>query len=1050
MINLQPIARNIQKRLLEKMRVLGRTSSTAPGESTAGEREGLTHTKLAIRTPFLRMTSGQPNAVTLMGGKLKDDGTLAGGYDEIYGTRTYKKRGTEQTKDVVEQRGSVEFGSSEIVKRGTGTFNQDKNTVNKGKLRPMPGLKSADIVFKGSMGLRSLREATISWTCWDWAELDELMPHFLAHGQTVLLQWGWVYDKQSLQEIPTYLKSERGEKFIDASAYKNYQKKVNELNGDFDMMVGIIKNFEFTTRDDGGFDCQTIITSVGHNILENPEPSSTVGDPSLVYNLSLQDDSKFNAERIKDATGDEGAARYDRVSTGDGYGKTKDIKRDIKPDEISALIKLNSNITFKSFISQIDEYLKQDIKDAQKTDPIKTDRGFNYTTTDNFQVKPGKYILHGTTTTTEKVSSDGMIRYNSKDIVITNGWIRWGWFEDNILSKFLTLTNESEDNTIVSSFRSIENIIDSDGNPTNQYKSVEIKNHERLETVNIQDYILPGQFNVIDKHDIYEGEELLAKIPGDLEQWQQLSSYVNSTDYFEPFTTKYDTGEATQMYTSGAKFGDPGYKSLHQLESEALSMKVPPAQRTQENFLKNKVIVKNFDTGYLRNMLINTKLIKEAFGADDVKQITVENISIYESLENLFSLLNKEINFWNFSITNDTFEPNRTKIIDEQVTAVDFTKKNPIRTEITQHTNFNIKKNVGIFEFPVWKSTSFIKRQNISAKIPDAMQLAIMYGANADKLKEFSNFGSKFGDSSAVAAGMLYGKQKSGLDIAILNDFSQKIGNASGEANQDLNPNNKSDDVLTFIKKNITTLELTYEDRLKRIDENLKTKYLEKIDGKLEAWEKIFDESKPPPLFNYLSNLQKKALFLTYKEAADELNLPKSKLDGKPLLDYRDKNAIEAANEVIGNLFGSKFDDDGKMKPRFTKSVKYYTTITGLAKTNNNPILIPLELELDIDGIGGIYPGNSFHSSYVPRKYKNTTVFQAFDVNHRVSNEGWTVTLTGKMRTSIGAVLEDAPDFSEQIKEQLKNYEIKAKIIAQELIIKQNEDYATLVSAGAP
>ena len=202
MINLQPIARNIQKRLLEKMRVLGRTSSNAPGESTAGEREGLTHAKVTMRTPFLRMTSGQPNAVTLMGGKLKDDGTLAGGYDEIYGTRTYKKRGTEQTKDVVEQRGSVEFGSSEIVKRGTGTFNQDKNTVNKGKLRPMPGLKSADIVFKGSMGLRSLREATISWTCWDWAELDELMPHFLAHGQTVLLQWGWVYDKQSLQEIP--------------------------------------------------------------------------------------------------------------------------------------------------------------------------------------------------------------------------------------------------------------------------------------------------------------------------------------------------------------------------------------------------------------------------------------------------------------------------------------------------------------------------------------------------------------------------------------------------------------------------------------------------------------------------------------------------------------------------------------------------------------------------------------------------------------------------------------------------------------------------------
>ena len=75
MINLQPIAFNIQKRLLEKMRVLGRTSSTAPGESTTGEIEGLTHEKVTLRSPFIRMTSGQPNAVTLMGGKLKDDGT---------------------------------------------------------------------------------------------------------------------------------------------------------------------------------------------------------------------------------------------------------------------------------------------------------------------------------------------------------------------------------------------------------------------------------------------------------------------------------------------------------------------------------------------------------------------------------------------------------------------------------------------------------------------------------------------------------------------------------------------------------------------------------------------------------------------------------------------------------------------------------------------------------------------------------------------------------------------------------------------------------------
>ena len=131
----------------------------------------------------------------------------------------------------------------------------------------------------------------------------------------------------------------------------------------------------------------------------------------------------------------------------------------------------------------------------------------------------------------------------------------------------------------------------------------------------------------------------------------------------------------------------------------------------------------------------------------------------------------------------------------------------------------------------------------------------------------------------------------------------------------------------------------------------------------------------------------------------------------------------KTTNERIGLLFGSNYNIDGSMKSNFIKSVNYYTSIFSKAKTNNNPILIPLELELDIDGIGGIYPGNSFHSTYVPRKYKNTTVFQAFDVNHRVSSEGWTVTL-------IGALLETSPGFDAQLKEQIENYGVKALIMA--------------------
>ena len=52
---------------------------------------------------------------------------------------------------------------------------------------------------------------------------------------------------------------------------------------------------------------------------------------------------------------------------------------------------------------------------------------------------------------------------------------------------------------------------------------------------------------------------------------------------------------------------------------------------------------------------------------------------------------------------------------------------------------------------------------------------------------------------------------------------------------------------------------------------------------------------------------------------------------------------------------------------------------------SHTPLLIPLELELEVDGIGGIYPGNSFHSTYVPSKYQKNTVFQIFDAITMVS-----------------------------------------------------------------
>ena len=91
MINLTPIAKPIQERLFEKMRVLGRGKKYIGQPSKADE---LQLQDMATRTTFIRMTSGQEHPVVMMGGELSDDKKMRAGFADIYGPKTYSKQGS--------------------------------------------------------------------------------------------------------------------------------------------------------------------------------------------------------------------------------------------------------------------------------------------------------------------------------------------------------------------------------------------------------------------------------------------------------------------------------------------------------------------------------------------------------------------------------------------------------------------------------------------------------------------------------------------------------------------------------------------------------------------------------------------------------------------------------------------------------------------------------------------------------------------------------------------------------------------------------------------
>ena len=173
-------------------------------------------------------------------------------------------------------------------------------------------------------------------------------------------------------------------------------------------------------------------------------------------------------------------------------------------------------------------------------------------------------------------------------------------------------------------------------------------------------------------------------------------------------------------------------------------------------------------------------------------------------------------------------------------------------------------------------------------------------------------------------------------------------------------------------------------------------------DSEVELALEEYDDSIPPPFVNNLTN----------GEIASIL-----------------EHDLYSGNKSVVMLdrLQSIYDEEGRLKTEYIQSVSYLTTQYGQSRTAETPLLIPLDLELEIDGIGGIYPVNSFNSSYLHVKYQHYTVFQAFDVNHKVDSSGWSVTLSGAMRASLKTIFTEIDNFITKNSNQIRNYVNKAK-----------------------
>lgn len=133
--------------------------------------------------------------------------------------------------------------------------------------RPMPGITGVQIRAINRFGV--LKEATITFNCWDVAQLQELELLYMRPGFSALLEWGHsVYYKGAGNFVTT--PSTVATMFNEGTTKESLYAEINRLKKDsgynYDGIFGFIKNFSWKYRQDGGYDCTTTLISIGEII----------------------------------------------------------------------------------------------------------------------------------------------------------------------------------------------------------------------------------------------------------------------------------------------------------------------------------------------------------------------------------------------------------------------------------------------------------------------------------------------------------------------------------------------------------------------------------------------------------------------------------------------------------------------------------------------------------------------------------------------------------------------------------------------------------------
>ena len=890
-----------------------------------------------------------------------------------------------------------------------GYINNERNTqIN----RPLTFNKNitkdnvASETFRGEAGITGIsvsqksfliNEITINWSCPDPIDFENrIEPTFLRHGQIIAIEFGWGMDDKQLDYEAAELSTEDMENLLNDV----YTKQIAKA-GSYYCNIGTVSNYTYKSGTDGGYTGTITLHSRGQNVLnqttKNAETSSDEV-PNTITPARAAAENRILAEGEKNK---------------DGTFET--------PPNLQALEQLNklkeTEASYQSVMRNLDKVLDHYLTVKESAEPVNYRKaakagaaiggtggvyiGGAAATISIFAPPAGLAVL-GTAVVVGAVGAAIGTAFSVTAAAVVDGARRLGAWNANRVLKDETKVNMNgyleglrgpkafypKPGTIKTWFKNgaMKLIVDDfglDGGVAGAEVPESLQKKYLLSWGWFEDHILASFFNISITSS--KGEQLFQEIrsaqtigemngqllvsPNTCHISKDLYSLgldsvilpgkthpkVNETfDDIDDSTTEGKRKKVLSriVYTRKNRIELARIRQIYEEIDNRFIPFVP-------NLLNPEGDIVSSNNGVIRNMVFDLSMYKKHF----------ENMnSLQEGLRSFWSdVSNQYGHFWNFQIVEDKVSTGKIMVVDRDgVTFPDplEPKSNSKREDFinyskllnTDMTDGGQNRN-GIFVFPVYSKNSIVKSFDLSVNISSKAATIANYGAN-------TNIVGSVGSNT----------DKADLGLKAYSLLLRKV-----------KPKNDDNDPKKTKSDNDSDNKPIFREFKFPIDTTKDNPIMSGAGPAPEERYGVDNKGLAPAIQN-----------LDYDGGIDFSQVKDVDEDVEKIREKIEEQRVQFINGI------GIYDRYGNFSNYFKSRMKYLINEALEPGTDSNirerQTIIPIDVDMTIDGISGLLPGDIFKVDYLPKIYREFTYLIIMSVEHTVSTSGWETKIGAKMK----------------------------------------------------